>query len=986
MKFLALVLIIVSMLLCKAFGQQHSVSGRVVDAKNNTPIEFAIVVITNNELWAISDDKGLFSISKVPQGNKKLKVKILGYVEKTINVEVLDNIDNLTIKLEADNLSIEEVVVTAQREDEITTSYKINSKALEHEQIMNISDIQSLLPGGKTINDDNFATSAQRFSLRSESKEKGNASFGTAVEVDGVRLQNNASFGESYGVDTRNVATANIESVEVITGIPSAEYGDLSNGIVKINTKKGLTPLTAIVTINPNTKQIGINKGFSLGSNLGIVNASAERTKSISDITSPHTSYDRNALGLNYFKAFENRLTLTAGISLNIGGYNTKADPDEFVNTYTKQKDNNFRANIKADWFLNKSWITNLDMSGSVNYSNKFREQNENKSSSSSQAAIHSTENGYFIATDYDENPDAPITLMPTGYWYLFSYYDNRLIDYSAKLRADQVRKFGLHTNKILFGIDYNNSGNLGRGEYYDDMRYAPTWREYVLSNMPHINNMAVYLEDKLNREINSSSNITVSAGLRSDNTYIDKSEYGWTSNISPRINAKYSKRLENNVFLQSFNVYGGWGKSVKLPSSQILYPEPSYSDILAFTPSSTSDNIAYYAYYTLQNEPIYNPSLKWQSSNQFEIGFGAKLKIADVKISAFRNKTVNPYISETIYLPYTYKRTTQEAIENSLIPSDDRQYTIDQSTGIVSIHDASGKISSYELEYKQVNMFQARRRYTNGSPSTRMGLDWIVDFAQIPAIKTSLRIDGNYYYYKGIEENITAWKPSFSQIMANGEQYKFIGYYAGTSATNITSSSASVANGSISKQVNNNLTVITHIPKIRMIVTLRLETSLYNYKQNLSEYSNGDRGFILEDGAEGFTGDNADIYNKGKYVAVYPLYYTTWEDPDTKIPFKEKYLWAKENDSFLYNELSKLVMKSNTSYYFNAKKISAYYSANINITKEIRDIASISFFARNFTHNMGKIKSSDNNTESSLFDSSYVPKFYYGLSMRLKF
>jgi hypothetical protein len=120
--------------------------------------------------------------------------------------------------------------------------------------------------------------------------------------------------------------------------------------------------------------------------------------------------------------------------------------------------------------------------------------------------------------------------------------------------------------------------------------------------------------------------------------------------------------------------------------------------------------------------------------------------------------------------------------------------------------------------------------------------------------------------------------------------------------------------------------------------------------------------------------------------VAVYPEYYSTWENPNELIPFAEKFLWAKENDPQLYNDLARLVEKTNTNYYFNSNRTSAYVAANFNLTKEIGRFASISFYARNFFYHMGKVRSSQTGLESSLFDSGLIPKFYYGLSLKLKF
>ena len=46
--------------------------------------------------------------------------------------------------------------------------------------------------------------------------------------------------------------------------------------------------------------------------------------------------------------------------------------------------------------------------------------------------------------------------------------------------------------------------------------------------------------------------------------------------------------------------------------------------------------------------------------------------------------------------------------------------------------------------------------------------------------------------------------------------------------------------------------------------------------------------------------------------------------------------------------------------------------------------VASISFYANNFLNNMGQVFSTKTETYSSV--TSYIPSFYYGLTLRLKF
>ena len=972
---LVFVLIFISSLDCVA-QNTFVLRGKIIEKDSGKPIELATVAIKEINKWSVTNIGGAFYINEIDGGTYTLVISCLGYqrIEKEIKIDK-DLID-YDIDLEILSLGLNEVKVTAELKEEQSATYTITSTALEHEQVLDVSQIQSLLPGGKTSTKTDL-TESRRLLIHNESTgEMGNASFGTAIEVDGVRLQNNASFNgfNPNGIDTRNISTVNIESIEVTTGIASVEHGDLTNGIVKINTLKGRSPLKVTVSLNPKTKQFGLSKGFALKNNWGTLNVSGEHTRSFSNLMSPHKTYERNGLSLTHEKHFKNHLTLTTGFTLNVGGYNNEDDPDLFTGTYEKIKDNVIRGNIAAKWFLNKKWINNLWFSTSINYSDKLEEERENKSAAGTSAANHATESGYFFAIDYDENPNAPIKLLPTGYWYETRFSDSKQIAFTAKIKADKVNSFESYTNKILLGIDYSNSGNLGKGTYYDDMRYAQDWQPFVLSEVPHTNNLALYLEDKLTRRINEHSKLTLTAGVRSDNTYIRQSEYAWVGNISPRANIKYTHKNSTASTVRSYSFYAGWGKSVKLPSMGVLNPRPTYSDTDVFASTSNSNNVSYTAYYNQASTTLYNPGLKYQYNNQIQIAFGANIKGTKISVSAYRKKTINPYIYENIYTPYSYNRTETTALESSMIPVDERRFTIDETTGIVTVHDASGQQASYALEYEERNEFLSRKRYTNGSSVTRMGIDWMIDFAKVKGLSTSFRLDGNYYYYKGVEEHVSVSRPSLR--MANGQPYKYVGHYVGSEYAN---------NGSLSKRFNTNFTIKTHIPKVRMVVTLRIESSLYNYSRNLSEYSGGNRGFILEDRADYF-GDDANIYDRNEYVGIYPIYYTTWEDMDTKIPFEERFVWAKENDPELYTELSRLVVKTGYKNFFKSNKISAYYSANIKVTKEIGNIGSVSFFARNFTQNIGTVRSTRDEGNRSLYGSrSYLPDFHYGISMRIK-
>lgn len=979
------------LLLCSLgiHAQGYTLSGQVLDDGSRQPVEFATVFMKDNGLWAMTDDEGRFTIKGIPQGRVELTVRCLGYSTRVIPLDVARDMTTLKIRLKADNLKLDEVTVVARRKhDEATTSYTIDRAAIDQQQLLNVGDISTLLPGGKTVNP--TLMSDERLALRSGSQEKGNASFGTAIEVDGIRLDNNAMTDETMATSTRSVATSNIESVEIVTGIPSVEYGDLSNGVVKVNTRRGKSPLIIEGKLNQHTRQIAVSKGLELSRRGGVLNVSAEHVRSFSDAASPHTAYQRNILTLNYMNTLlrgDMPLTLNAGLTANIGGYNSEADPDKSLDDYTKMRDNALRAYFDMQWLLNRPWLTNVSLRCALSVADKRREDYANRNSSSTQPYIHSTEEGYFIAQDYDTDPTAPIILSPTGYWYVRQYHDSKPMNWSLKLKADQTRRFGTVLNRLMAGVEYTGTRNNGRGTYYEDMRYAPTWRPYRYDDLPTMHNLSLYVEDKVSVATGQKSTFELTAGLREDLTLVGGSDYGTVSSLSPRINSRYIFwRNQRRQWVHDLSLHAGWGKSVKLPSFQVLYPTPAYADRLAFSSTSTADNKSYYAYHTYPSQALYNPDLRWQYTHQTDIGMEMNIKGTRLSLSAFYHQTHRSYASNALYTPMTYRYTPPASLEGCGVEADHRQFAIDRQTGLVTLTDVTGAVPAQTLAANERYTYAVNNRYVNASPVRRYGLEWAIDFAQIQALRTSLRIDGNVYYYKGIDEQLFADIPlGVNSTMTGNQLYQYVGWYRGSNATSAGSAAnASVSNGALSRQTNLNATITTHIPSIRLIVSLRVESTLYNYRRPLSEYSDGTRGYVLASNSD-YAGTPYDGDSENHYLAVYPEYYSTWDDPSTLIPFAERFAWARDNDPNLYNDLAKLVVRSNYPYTMNANRISSYYSANLSVTKEIGDHVSVSFYANNFINNMKTVHSSQTNLDTSLFGSAYIPSYYYGLSLKVK-
>ncbi len=966
------------------------VRGRVVSAADGGALTGAVVMVRERSAWTVTDDEGRYEL-RTEGGEMEVEAVLLGFAFEKKRVSVEEGDLTLNFNLKNDNLQLDEVQVTARRGSAIGSSYTIDRVALEHLQGQNLSDVTSLLPGGKTpAGSNNLADSDNRLLLRAEDSESGNAAFGTVLEVDGVRLDNNANAEETRSLDTRSLSLTNIASVEVVTGIASVEHGDLTSGMVRVRTFEGQTPLSVVGSLSPHTKQVAVSRGLRVSSTGATLNLDYDLTRSVSDLSSPHKAYLRNTLQAKYNHRRTTpggSLSLAAGATANIGGLNTESDPDAFVDTYTRKRDRSVRAFVRGSWLVNARWLTSLEGQVSASFADRRTTTRTNESSAASTPYIHSTAEGYYIGQDYDEQPDADIVMSPTGYWYLTKVSDNRPLDLAARLKASLSKNVGRATNTLTVGAQWSRSSNVGRGVYYTDMRYAPTWREWRYSDRPAMNTFAVYAEDRHVQPLGAIV-MTVVAGVRGDMTCVDESDYGTATSLSPRGSMRLTLKDEEDDALSRLDVYGGWGRAVKMPSFQVLYPDPAYSDVLAFTASRT-DGTAFYAYYTHPEKALYNADLKWQYSDQAEVGLDMTICGARLSLAAYWTTTRRPYMRAQHYTNLTYRYTSTSEAEASGIDADLRQYAIDQQTGEVTVTSSVDPSQSVTLEGRLRNKLMSTDYYTNGSKVKRCGIDFVLDLPKIKAIGTTVRIDGKYYRYRSADHTLVEWAPT-SQTGSDGDHFRLVGYYDGTLQSSVpdageSTSMASVANGKRRSKVDLNLTLTTHVPRIRLIVTAKLEASLYDRTRLLCEGQNGTARGRATSSQTDYQGEDTDVYRGDRYVIVYPTYYADLTTGGEKLPFAERFEWARQNDTDLYNDLRSLVVRSNTIYYMNAKRVDAYCSANLKVTKEIGERMSVSFYATNFFNNMARVRESDTGLETTLYNSSYIPQLSYGLTMKVK-
>lgn len=931
--------------------QRHDLHGRVMNSDSKTPVATAVVELPKLGLWAVADNEGFFIIKGVQAGELDVTCSCLGFVPVELTVTIPDERE-LEIMLTENSLKLDDVVVTAKgHAGSMSTSHTIGSNALDHLQMVNASDITSLLPGGKTVNPD--LTQDNPIILRGGGSTAGNAAFGTAVEVDGVRLSTNGMLGTLQGASTRNVATSNIDEVEVITGVPSAEYGDIGSGVVRISTRKGRTPWTVLMSTNPRTKEISLAKGFDTGHNRGIINASAEYVRATKNPVSPYQSYSRTGLSLNYSNTFARVLRFNVGVTGNIGGMDTKDDPDAFTGAYTRERDNALRANASLQWLLNRSWITDVELNGSVNYSDDLLRERTYVSNSTQMPAVHSQSEGYYLAT-----------MLPETF-HTVRVVDSKQLDYAASLKAKWIRSWngGATLSNLKVGVSWRAEGNVGDGEYYEDAELAANgYRPYPYTEIPYMHNLAYWVEETFTLPIASTS-LTVMAGLRGESTFIKNSRYHNTTTWSPRLNVRWK-------LSEHFTIRGGWGLVEKLPSLGVLYPHPRYTDVRLFSTAMANGGSAY-VYYTHPSAMLYNENLQWQRNRNAEAGVDISFLGTKISLVGYFNRTRFPFRTTMEYMPAEYSlyrvpSTVPDGSGNDIpyvIPSNPL-LKVDSQTGEIFVRDGDNMSAGWVAMLRDGTnrTFVTTLKPDNGSAVDRYGVELTADFPMINPIRTEFRLDASYNYVRYVNDGQAWYYPSVSGAAGN-TSYEYVGIYADNG------SNASVTyNGRKSHALDMNLTATTHIPSIRMIITLRLEASLVSRTQNLSLYNGSEYAYNVD---ENNNPTGGSIYNGNSYTAIRPLSYMTL-DGEIR-PFTDR----EAADPAFAN----LILRSGNIYQYNPDGYDPYFSANLSITKEIGKYASISFYANNFTNSRRHVTSYATGTRVIL-----TPGFYYGLTLRLKF
>lgn len=223
------------------WGQQATgFTGTVTDSKSNS-IPKASVYILNTNYGTITDEHGKFQFNNLKPGKYEVNVSAVGYASFNEEVNTVSKNDVSIVLTEAD-VHLDEVVVSAQKKEELLQKLPFSISALSSSKVKDYrlwrnKDITAIIPNLYSANpgDDRNVTSIR--GITSTSYDPAVATY-----IDGVN---------QFSLDTYIPQLFDVERVEVLRGPQGTLYGrNAMGGVINIITKAPTNETNGFAELN----------------------------------------------------------------------------------------------------------------------------------------------------------------------------------------------------------------------------------------------------------------------------------------------------------------------------------------------------------------------------------------------------------------------------------------------------------------------------------------------------------------------------------------------------------------------------------------------------------------------------------------------------------------------------------------------------------------------------------------------------------------
>ncbi len=780
---------------------------------NESNQELSAASISIDGTSVTTDKNGTASVSVSSKDKLHIKINHPDYQEKEIILSAPFQ-TNLTIQLLPVN-KLEEVVLFSKESKGLTTKSIIDRQAMQHLQPSSFTDLMELLPGGlaKVPN----LSSVNRPILRENPGSlSGNdyktSSLGVQFMVDDNIINSNADMQLSVdnqqflgagqaretaysGIDMRTISTNDIEKVEIIRGIPSASYGDLTSGLIKIERRIGQTPLQARFKADGFSKQYYVGKGFKVNDKWQI-SASVDFLDSKATPTDDYENYQRITASLRSKKIstlWSRTLEWKSNIDFSSNIDNKRYDPDNGYPSTDKYESNNKKISFANNFIYHldkNSFFNKVTLNTSIRAG--FEKIDQRK------LVQLSGPRSFSLAYEQGEN----VGFFPDLRYVTEFSTEGKPLDISALFKINGIRKTAGITHDYEAGLDWRYSKNNGNGLVYD-MRTPPSAasgidRPRAFNDIPASNLLAAFAGDQMSYAINQHK-FTLYAGLRlSKNLGIDNS-YVISKKVftEPRLNFQYSlpHLIINNYPLKT-DVTLGYGLFYKQPTLLMLYPNKEYWD---YTQLNYYHNDAQYRYVNFMTyvQSRENKEIEAAKSIKKEIRLDLSYRNHDFFITYFKENMTNGFRDMRNSVVHTYKQYDASQVDITQWTPNGPDLT--------------------NVPYVVKNIFNEYGTVENGSETLKQGIEFGYTSPRIKAINTRFTLTGAYFKTQYRNSLPIIYKPTIS---VGTEPFPYYGVYKSDY-------------GYVYSNMNYNLLIDTYLPSLDMIISASLQGSLFDNRKN---------------------------------------------------------------------------------------------------------------------------------------------------------
>lgn len=818
-----------------AVGQTGTgkLTGFLKDAADSTFLPNVAVQLLETGQWIVTDGDGHFSFPSLRSGNYTLLARMLGYQTAQFKVVAFDSstaFEANTLYLYPLSTELESVTVTA-REAKLGSVSQLEGYALKHTQPVSLADVLQLVPGQLaenpelgnvsqfTLRQAPAGSAAQGMNPIGTATQNINA-LGTALMIDGAPISNNANLQVNTnilnaapgslppfssvagrGPDLRAVPADLIESVEVIRGIPSARYGDLSSGAVLVSTRAGVYRPRALVRINPTVRQVSFGAGKKLGNN-DAVNAELDLTTALTDPRNDLEQYTRVNLQLGWSDKIANvnlnhRLTLFTTLDET-----REAPEDDRSRRSNFHRDRGFRFNSQGRWKGEHSFISEVKYVFSLSYQHQesyFQQQ---------------ITRDIFPVTDALEDTTRP------GEYGRSSYLNQTTVDgkpLNAYLRLEAGRYFPdwLGSHRVLWGLEWRHDSNLGEGRQFDPR--TPPRQNYSIGDRPRryveipaLNQLGLYISDSWNLILGNEKNLLVEWGFRADlmprvaqPRLMEKGQStNWMFVPAPRLNTALTLGKD-------WQIRAGFGIMAKMPTLSYLYPNPVFFDLVNFNYFAPDPAERLVIMTTRKIVPDTSPLRPYQSRKlEMGIDYRPDSRGWDVSISFFNEQVTDAY-----------------QVLRQILPIENPKYE--------AVSFPEGQPPVLSPEPVSVDTFMAAYDLPqNNLAIANQGFDFTVQTPKIEAIRTAFNLTGALLHTRS--EQTTAFIDANRAVFSNQFSGRVPVFQAGQ--------------GLESLRFNTSLRAIHHIPSLKFIVSGLIQT-IWLEQNRFFDHAETPEAFIGRDG-----------------------------------------------------------------------------------------------------------------------------------------